>query len=151
MKAGRELDALIAEKVMGWKAEELKRGSIFGSEERDLPPGTFHFYDGQENFKGEIVGVAKFDKATGEPIPAYPWCYLFGLPKYSEDLEPAMQVALKIMATGKDVDISMRPGWEHGCRISPRGEFNTPNVVFKTAPTVPHAICLAAAKAMGVL
>jgi len=103
----RELDAQVAEKVMGWKKLGEWRYSW-------------------ENAEGTHV-----------------WLPLFG-----KEMSAAWLVVEKMREQDYDVTIAVRPKLEYGCRIAPRCEFNTPSVIFKSAPTAPEAICLAALKAV---
>lgn len=102
LKPGRELDALIAEKVMGWKPPEFIDGV---SLERRW-----------KNDRGE------FDS----------------LPRYSTDIAAAWEVVEKIgLIIGKN-----GPVWDA------QDLWDLP-VYFASADTAPHAICLAALKAVG--
>lgn len=69
-------------------------------------------------------------------------------PDYSSFIDYAWRVVEKLRKQGYDVDVTARPGLEWGCRVAPRGEFNTPDVHFVAASDAPHAICLAALKAV---
>lgn len=98
MKPGRELDALVAEKVMGWT-------EVCG-------------------YEGEYKGYWKI------------------LPKYSTDIAAAWAV----------VELPLFDGWAIGRNASGKWEVFNPwenNFVVSVADTAPHAICLAALKAVG--
>jgi hypothetical protein len=56
------------------------------------------------------------------------------------DMNSAYDLVLKMKAAGYDVTITEQPGWETGCRVAPRGEFNTLNVIFETGDTAISAI-----------
>lgn len=110
---GRELDALIAEKVMGWKFEQRHPEADNG---------------------------------------IFPWTRVDGIravapPHYSKSIADAWAVVEKWRELGFDVDITAHHGWQYGCRIAPKGTFNT-STHFESADTAPHAICLAALKAV---
>ncbi len=109
MKPGRELDALIAEKVMKLRVEPCR--SIM--EPMVLANATGHF----ESY----------------------------IPHYSTSIADAWSVVEKLIAEGGDVELICRDEgdprrwWE--CHLR---DFSIEK------ETVPHAICLAALKAMGV-
>jgi hypothetical protein len=128
MIAGRELDALVAEKVMG-----LRRVTEY-SEEFAYPhyPGDFVNSDGHRVF-------SSFDEPTHQ------------LPKYSSDISAAWEVVEKFIKFNPfweendslwfDLSPTKPPGWY--CNF---GDSSTS--VY--ADTAPLAICLAALKAVGV-
>lgn len=62
------------------------------------------------------------------------------LPNFQERAGYALGLCNDLRADGFDVDITFRPGLEHGCRIAPRGEINTKNVIFVSAPTTELAV-----------
>lgn len=115
MKPGRELDALIAEKVMGlkrsdhWPVVDLR-------EDRSRP-------------------LDRWDDDQGNIVP---------LPAYSTSIEAAWEVVEKIA--------SLKNCWRLRLEKHPQGwsvDFETEWKVELVAETAPHAICLAALKAMG--
>jgi len=125
MQAGRELDALVAEKVMGWKW--LERDEF--NEYRHLTPN------------GQKIQVA--------------------VPRYSTDIAAAWQIVEKIKF--------MQPGWEiYGLKPDHLQKFTIEyngfgwragwapvkldgNMTIEAeAEAAPHAICLAALRAVGV-
>ena len=107
MTPGRELDALVAEKVMEWKVDYIPR---FGA----------------AVLVGGLSGIA--------------------CPPYSTDIGAAWEVVEKVpyALCLMRVDGKWRAQfWEFGKYTSrPQGEAD--------APTAPHAICLAALRALGV-
>lgn len=116
MEAGRELDALVAEKVMGW----TKRISAdhTGSEIKVLRNmGIIYAWKDAER------------KERGLDVPAY-----------STDIAAAWQVAE--MMRGLDFRLNKDGDWVccFGGTVAFCGE----------SDTAPHAICLAALKAVGV-
>lgn len=130
MEAGRELDALIAEKVMGWERGENWLIPPVGTPMRD------------NNW------AAEWDE-KGRPH----W-----LPRYSQDIEAAWQVVEKLRKDWEYLFINAGNGWGVECRtehvdISPSNDItyqwteSTGNIHGDTAPL---AICLAALKAVGV-
>ena len=126
MQAGRELDALIAEKVMGW---EWRKTSL-NDEQKVLVMGNYNPLDDSTDFW------------WGDDVMKL-------VPYYSRDIAAAWQVVEKMREEGLDIDITVRPKIEYGCRVAPRGECNTDNVVFLASTTAPLAICRAALKAVG--
>ena len=119
LEAGRETDALVAEKVMGWRKvssqiiTETMRGSL---------PWT-RWWGEKQNAAGR-------------------W-RIVDLPKYSASISAAWEVVEKLKAEGMTVDIQSRtPGWTvvvdelHDLGVEVR------------APTAPLAICFAALKAV---
>lgn len=144
MKPGRELDAWIAEKVMGWRRFEcislendgdLYDPTSFPKEMKTtvLMPPSFRLEDAQPP-----VG-ASLEEACRWQIPDMPV-----VPNYSTSIEAAWEVitcgkwtwsieemddtgAVQCYLENEDEDIWSR----------------------ETAPTAPHAICLAALKAVG--
>lgn len=136
MTAGRELDALVAENVMGWKPHRLKTG-------RSVPECTvcgdaFHFHFTEANMHG--VYWCEPRKGPGE------------IPPYSSDIEAAWPLVEKFRM---DVQSPGAPqnGGEY---LNETGEWEVEffrddgKTDFVNAPTAPLAICLAALKAKGV-
>ena len=128
MEAGRELDALVAEKVMGWVLNRHE----FGSE---LPGGPL-----------KSLGIAPDGS------------HIMGLPHFSTNISAAWEVVERLDALGY---------WFQGrTRFDNEGEHDdgcwagfTPHLTtgwngqpdhYTNAPSMPHAICLAALKAVGI-
>ena len=117
MQAGRELDALVAEKVMGLNIRYPTDGNV--------PREPFYW--------------AKDDDGYEEP---------FACPHYSTDISAAWEVVEKLMGSGA----------MFGFVLSVLDDRHTTAVFSETAghgyrgisEEAPHAICLAALKAMGV-
>lgn len=105
MKAGRELDALIAEKVMGWRFVNIGGPAFIW-----VPPY------------------------------AHPQVNALGLapPKFSEDIGAAWKVVEKIR----------KPGQSWNFQIFSDGTCEAEFYEPVRAETMPHAICLAALKAL---
>lgn len=156
MEAGRELDALVAEKVMGWVRRTVDLARQW--DDSSLPGGR-----GTAKWKAEalVLGdrIHPLNPAEQQPynVP--------GLPHYSTDIAAAWDVVEKMVArTGY-----AEPGFQWvGPKFKPTTEYLTNEgyplgttcwyvlVVspvgwrrFFCAPTAPHAICLAALKAVG--
>jgi hypothetical protein len=109
MNPGRELDALIAEKVMGQTLRQL--GHVFSQRVGDVVP--------------------MFE------IP----------PPYSTDISAAWQVVERLVEMR--IMLSLIPArYDNGFRWQAKwGEYSSDK--WDQAPTAPHAICLAALKAVG--
>lgn len=123
MEPGRELDALVAEKVMGW-------------EQVQDPPHTYIAYNTPTGFR------------LPEEIPAY-----------STDLNAAWKVVEAMRRRGFWCQMRTPFGTpeqklDDGCwaGFTPHGTsgWNGKPDNWTSAPTAPHAICLAALKAVGV-
>ncbi len=120
MQPGRELDALVAEKVMGITREQMDR------------------------YKNLPSYAASYDGAVEEPR------------RYSTDITSAWSVVEKLQSsnpywdeTGKEAFLAfqMSPAWgvEGACWMVNFGDSTT----LEFGKTAPHAICLAALKAVG--
>jgi hypothetical protein len=114
MNTGRELDALVAEKVMGW---------------RDVSDGY------------------------GTPPEATLWEAIHIIPHYSTDIAAAWQVVERMRDQGwtshyTDLSLDSREPW-HSWHFTGTTPPNGPTLSAQ-ASTVPHAICLAALRAVGV-
>jgi hypothetical protein len=148
MKAGRELDALVAEKVMGWSALEFVKHS--GPLNMDFPerhliaPGRDRVpHVSQETFPdGKTIG----------PVPGR-------VPHYSTDIAAAWEVVEKVAAWSFEV---IRREHDPGkilwlASIYPRAEKyadrwdSSKGTLFIEGKSAPHAICLAALKSVGAL
>lgn len=123
LKAGRELDALIAEKVMGWKRGP-KRQYIEG-ENWLLPDGASPHYR-----EGAVGGL----KAI--------------IPSFSTDIAAAFEVFEKLAEQFADVGVHAlsRGFWEAEIYDESKAEW-----IRASARTAPLAICLAALKAVEVV
>lgn len=113
MKPGRELDSLVAEKVMGWRKDS----------------------DGD------------WERPSKDAIDGWYPDHLF---PYSTDIAAAWEVVEKLTAQFGD-DFTIWSIWSRENKIRARfnrGESRT-YAAQADAPTAPHAICLAALKAVG--
>ncbi len=116
MKPGRELDALIAEKVMGLIVFRDETGIGY-------PADTCSHPDSRD---GKLV------------------------PEYSTRIDHTWEVVEKIGDLGWSIGISIDSKHPHTkvlCQMKPRDQNYTEVIV--DAATAPHAICLAALKAIG--
>lgn len=128
MKPGRELDALVAEKVMGWVKLEA----------HPAPHTLFH---------------PNFGK-PGNPNYAGPWFYHPDwtpekgghpngqvIPAYSTDIAAAWLVVERLGTNFREL-VHLRPGWQ--------ATVTKANNYYAVADTPALAICLVALKAWGV-
>jgi len=139
LQGGGELDALIAEKVMGWKKVYCQ--TIFETI-RGLPPWT-RWWGQKQNAEG------RWRKTD--------------LPKYSGDISAAWEVVEKLLDFriyhgASEGGYAGGPEWTAYCRIGSLGNPFWPsgqptNETYRgisgNAPTAPLAICRAALKAVG--
>jgi len=124
MKAGRELDALVAEKVMGLAWDE-SRCRICGW-----------------GLKGSVDGGCVIDNCCERPAPMK---RADEPGRYSTDIAIAWKVVEKL----GEMDLSFAPDDRDGtwdCSFGWDGSENNPTCVY--APTAPEAICLSALKAV---
>lgn len=133
MEAGRELDALIAEKVMGWKRMsymEAEPGCKYPSPERIT--GYWHSLDLKEQRRAEDCDDYYSPEDAWSP---------------STDIASAWEVVEKM---GRhEISIHMRSDSNTDC-VTKRYYLMdyTCRALLAEAETAPHAICLAALKAI---
>lgn len=138
MKAGRELDALVAEKVMGWEVwgfdgdpgpcRESSEGYIWSWRPSTDIKAAWEVVErlGLTVTPVEVWFASEYDRAGGNPQPGYRW------------------VAWKAMECAQVIENNPDPdNWTGMLDES----FPPPDQVACTAPL---AICLAALKAVGV-
>ena len=135
MKAGRELDALVAEKVMGWRWVQVPKDCDGLNEGRCLAPVGLDEKNHQWTPKGKI------SEYSG--------------PRYSTDIAAAWEVVeklcLSVCASAPGLGGKPASYWVGFADMSGRflvADLNNPSVVCEE--TAPLAICLAALKAVGV-
>ena len=122
MKPGREMDALVAERVMGWRVMA------------EYEPGV-------------IKCLVDGNQCEVNP-PEFP--------RYSTDIAAAWEVVMELLHRGFSTAIESEDRGAHWFRISggeaPEGPCYLPNgeVCCSSLVSAPHAICLAALKAVGV-
>lgn len=135
MNPGRELDALIAEKVMGFKDVHFKVCSTFG-----LDTSDWHM----------------------TPDARYPYAIARGctlqVPHYSTDIAAAWEVVEKLPTIeitnckGNsllfDARANEKDKWVVAVRVSAEADYSNPKFIYSQAVSAPHAICLAALKAV---
>ncbi len=127
MSPGRELNILIAEKVMGETVVKTKSGSKRGGYFYTL--GEPHWYD--------IQG----DMQLANPVPPY-----------SEDIASAWLVVEKLSEEYPEVEFITKPckGGNAFCQFIGEEVHGGYHIMHKSfGETIPHAIALAAFKAMG--
>lgn len=123
MESGRELDLIVAERVMGW------RGVGYPAPGRH-PDGV---YTGQE--------------LMGYPVGSHNWCEV---PYYSTDTAAAWKIVENLNARGWRVEVFSTARVGVDVQISKWGGPHHEGDYADSAPTAPHAICLAALRAVGV-
>jgi hypothetical protein len=122
LEAGRELDALVAEHVMGWVWRDTWNNDGTLSATWLRPENVFNY---------------------GVRVKAGEVSYLAGLPRYSTDIAAAWQVVGKLQSPPDECffEITMTPTIPHNgghCWHTRIGGF------FAHAPTAPLSICRAA-------
>lgn len=130
LKAGRELDALVAEKVMGWRYVESTQNRIV------------HFMHPQiidsDSMRGELRETKRRSSAAAKNAPAY-----------STDIAAAWQVVVALLNRTPQRDLHLQHldgiGWGVSCCFN-KTEGGWDGWVY--ANTAPLSICLAALKAV---
>lgn len=143
MEAGRELDALVAKKVMGHRllwAHRVWSMEDWLTTDRPTEQNTMAIVTG-ENWK------------PGAFYPAY-----LVIPHYSTDIAAAWQVVELLTRDGREPQefyFKMTYAWgdDYGAwaYFDWKGTSDGHPLYGANAPTVSHAICLAALKAVGAL
>ncbi len=129
MNPGRELDALVAEKVMEMEYREWKPYCApAGWYAKTAPPCN------DRNDKGEAIDHPS---------------YQYDLPLYSTDIAAAWAVVEKLRKS-HGIAIAVYEDGSTRVELSQDRLSHHPNNIFEGATTAPHAICLAALKACGV-
>jgi hypothetical protein len=139
LKPGRELDALIAEKVMGWKRLTYSQSNPNNKKKADDHRLTMWWHS--EDLKEKAL--AEDDNDYYNPEPAW---------SPSTNIAQAWEVAKKMHQLGWILEI--RTGYNiettapvHRVSLCKRG-FDEYYVGIPNLDAVPHAICLAALKAV---
>lgn len=135
MNAGRELDALVAEKVIGWKWATFCRVALLLSPfdfEREVPGKPWMGWtEGAEN---------SVQRDIEERLEGFQ-----SIPHYSTDIAAAWEVVEKMRRDGYGVHVGGRPdAWEISIINAGGLEFSLDD-----QPTAPLSICLAALQAVG--
>lgn len=132
MKPGRELDALVADQVMGLKRTVRIKGTV---ETTTIYTDSPYFND----------GVSEDDMMKYYCLPLH----------YSTSIADAWQVVEKLQCQGHDwkwfllLEYDNVETWDCAFHKNSKSDGGDPDI-WATADTAPHAICLAALKAMGV-
>ncbi len=149
MKAGRELDALVAEKVMGWQWMRQEAGHRYGD-------GTIL---AENKVRAYLYRPMKKERAEwSELIPddgKYPRGKNNFIDNYSTDIAVAWQVVEHLLGAHEHNTFELEYGFgddqdwcaSFGCSES---DDKDGVVTIELADTGPLAICLAALKARGV-
>lgn len=133
MEAGRELDALVAEKVMGLMRFQTSEGRTNWRGEKWV---QWYHADGQQP---SCYGM------TGSPSPS-------PLPKYSTDIAAAWELVEKLNLLGGEREMVRRHDYSKGYEVyeiierPPQGMGHSE--IIGRAKGAAHAICLAALKAV---
>ena len=147
MKPGRELDALIAEKVMGWVRRRVKLGRQYDNHGNPFLPATVK-WEAEALVFGERVYI--LNQEDTQPYNR------LGLLSYSTDIAAAWLVVGKInLFLEKQTDKS------NGCSNYVQlwqgkdgkwvvGNWEDRLFILAEGETAPHAICLAALRIVGV-
>jgi hypothetical protein len=135
LRAGRELDALVAEKVMGyvWSRSETAPAGWDGPNGDLLAPWRWLIQAGSPRYAPVTGGESRF---------------INNVPKFSTDVEAAWTAVEKLVASHMKIGLTDRPDGKWGfwiCRDCGQPEETT---FFETGDTAPEAICLAALKAV---
>jgi len=128
---GTELDALVAETVMGWKRMRWKD---FQSDTRESLTYSWHDSDGKMTENAE--------DCDDYYSPSFAW-------SPSTDIEAAWQVVERLWDENPHVQFELR---HQGTAGGWMARFPAPvlaNYVEAKGKTAPHAICLAALRAVG--
>jgi len=145
MKPGRELDALVAEKVMGWKHDTDKNKNAW------LVDGVY-FCETEPWSSRRCENSDLFDecRAHNESLPwEHGWpCTL---PNFSTDIKAAWEVAENFRQTGIELSLNNSGSKEEVWCVQ---VFHRDTQMWKPgvwAKSAPHAICLAALTAVGAI
>lgn len=148
LQAGRELDALIAEKIFGWRLVHWtghngswSRNSAFPSERRAEFEASYHYaVDGwvtPTEAHPDVKLLQAILEQRGYPIP-----------RYSTDIGSAWEVHLKVC----EMLFSVRRRYFHALQEQTRDGGNLvawPDVLVVLRKQFPEAICHAALRAIG--
>jgi hypothetical protein len=141
IKAGPKLDALVAQKVMEWKLLTITKND---AQELLNTPSNIHIHaEKLETVSRFVEGVWRDIKGTVG----------VELPHYSTDISTAWEVVEKMHSNGFrwaiNTGLAEDPGQAHIKINIVRVESSDHEHNYAVAYTVPHAICLAALKAVG--
>jgi ABA sandwich protein len=137
MEAGRELDALVAEKVLGWTDVGMKKMYTIVGGDITANELAWAEVDGEES-RGIAPGSPQYEWGRGE----------FPVPRFSTDIAAAWQVVQELRKRDICVDIEVR---ENVSVWAPPPDGPMSIDWTSVADTAPHAICLAALRAVPAL
>ncbi len=138
MTPGRELDALVAEKVMGWTRMSYEQAYHYAG--RKELTGYWHSTTERDRY-GRSKEMARAEDDLDYYQPEDAW-------SPSTDMAAAWEVVERLSANVEfDIGTALLPGTTATRGWMASFQFRT-FVAF--APTAPYAICLAALKAVGV-
>ena len=141
MKAGRELDALVAEKVMGWEWYAIIGINVLVPPEHYLRERPILATPGKHGAETDIDSYRFADSTQGRQMPI--------VARYSTDIAAAWQVVDELHKRGFCVGVSTLHDWKTKCECSVYyADMAERMVANADAATASHAICLAALKAM---
>lgn len=129
IKAGRELDAIVAENVMGFAA-------------KNFPMNGGWFYIG--HWECKTIGGIEIPGPGGHPMDAYWEMNSKPLPHYSTDIAAAWQVVEKLDLFRGTALLGANSGHDRGWQIVE--ECQDLGDIIAEAETAPLVICLAALK-----
>lgn len=149
MEAGRELDALVAEKVMGWR----RVGKSYHTKPAHRPsldhPGEWlDDYDA----KGPHDFLIDPSSHLDDKRVAFCGCdSTADLPPYSTDISDAWLVVEKLRKTHCCIKVYSDHEYIYECTMikDPNDPHEGRQGIYRQATTAPLAICLAALKAVG--
>ena len=136
MEPGPELDHLVAEKVVGSPEPSM-------SFPADAPPSYFMARNSGQLVSGDGIWRIRHGSDTNvgwDPL------------HFSREWDAMRLVVEKLQAERFELDICVYAGAESpeaSCEISREYPGQWVRVAYETAPTLPHAVCLAALKAVG--
>lgn len=140
MEPGRELDAFIAEKVMGWKPWQSKHGywTVTTHEGKEL--STY----GQRDYS------IKYDPHTGEELrPVAWWEDMWDIPAFSTDIAAAWGVLERVKSWSYDNKRNFGIAiCKHQNMAVGSYDYSYTNFVEDLCTVTPLAICLAAYEVM---
>jgi hypothetical protein len=122
--AGRALDALVAEKVMGWTALHRRDG-------------------GSAEYLGTVPDNSFVGASTAKRIPGKTYC----VPEYSTDIAAAWLVVERMRADGWWPEVKYLVDWDNAAKWYAACH-RPPHQWSATAATAPLAICRAALAAL---
>lgn len=132
MEPGRDLDALVAEKVVGLDLSPREGGHVWGEKHHH----DLHYLRLCQNEGCNEQWMECCDPDNPPSGPCVPW-----MSRYSTDIEAAWQVVEKLMFQYHDINLRYEPDFDVWiCKTTTSKA---------QGDTAPEAICLAALEAVG--